>query len=167
LHLVHGDLIETLKHTIGTFRLHPEFRHVEITLSHEGSTEGWFDFKKLDRAFHNILQNAAEAAPSDFARIQVMVLRVNDHVEISVTDNGPGIPKEIRGEIFQPFVTYDKVGGTGLGLAVVFKIVHDHKGEVKIESSGPGGTTFKIILPVAPAATPPAPNAVSHATVRG
>jgi signal transduction histidine kinase len=167
LHLVHGDLIEPLKHTIGTFRLHPEFRHVEITLNHEGSTEGWFDFKKLDRAFRNILQNAAEAAPPDSARIQVMVLRVNDQVEISITDNGPGIPKEIRGEIFQPFVTYDKVGGTGLGLAVVLKIVHDHKGDVKIESSGPDGTTFKIILPVAPAAAPSASNAASHAIVSG
>src|SRR5207247_9021343 len=83
LHLVHGDLIETLEHTIVTCRLHPEFRHVQITVSHEGSTEGWFDFKKLDRAFRNILQNAAEAAPPDSARIQVSVLRVNGHVEIS------------------------------------------------------------------------------------
>jgi len=167
LHLVHGDLIETLEHTIGTFRLHQEFRHVQITVSHEGSTEGWFDFKKLDRAFRNILQNAAEAAPPDSARIQIRVLRVNDHVEISIADNGPGIPKEIRDEIFQPFVTYDKVGGTGLGLAVVLKIVQDHKGDVKIESSGPGGTTFKIILPVTPVATLAASNVPSHATISG
>lgn len=167
LHFVHGDLIETLKHAIGAFRLHREFRHVQITLSHEGSTEGWFDFKKLDRAFRNLLQNAAEAAPSDFARIQIRVQRVNDHLEISIADNGSGIPKEIRGEIFQPFVTYDKVGGTGLGLAVVLKIVQDHKGDVKIESSGPRGTTFKIILPVTQVASLPASNVSSHATVSG
>jgi signal transduction histidine kinase len=167
LHLVHGDLIETFKHTIGTFRLHPEFRHVQITVIHEGSTEGWFDFKKLDRAFRNILQNAAEAAPPDSARIQVRVMRVNDHVEISIADNGPGIAEEIRGEIFQPFVTRDKVGGTGLGLAVVHKIVQDHKGDVKIESSGPRGTTFKIILPVTPVATPCVSNVPSHVIARG
>ena len=151
LHLVYGDLVEALKHTISTIRLRPEFRHVQITLSHEGSTQGWFDFKRLERAFHNILQNASEAATSDSVRIHVMAARVSNRVEISITDNGPGIPEEIRGEIFQPFVTYGKVAGTGLGLAVVRKAVLDHGGDVKIESSGPGGTTLKLILPVTPA----------------
>ena len=76
----------------------------------------------------------------------------NNHVEITVSDNGSGIPEEIRGEVFQPFVTFGKTDGTGLGLAVVHKIVLDHGGEVAVESSGSQGTTFKVTLPVAPSA---------------
>ena len=49
---------------------------------------------------------------------------------------------------FQPFVTYGKEEGTGLGLAVVQKIVRDHGGEVKVEATGKSGTTFKVVLPL-------------------
>jgi len=165
LHLVYGDVIETLQHAISTIRLRPEFRRIQITFSHQGSTKSWFDLKKLDRAFHNILQNACEAAPPESGRIQVMAVRIDDHFEISVTDNGPGIPEEVGDEIFQPFVTYGKDAGTGLGLAVVQKIVRDHGGDVKIESGLPDGTTLKLTLPVTPAAMPQIPDPVSQDTV--
>ena len=147
LNLIYGDVTETLGHTVSTLQLHREFKGIEITLVHEGSTEGWFDFKKLDRAFHNLLQNACEAAPANSGKIRVEARGVNNHIEISVQDNGHGIPEAIREEVFQPFVTSGKDEGTGLGLAVVQKIVRDHGGEVKIETTGPDGTTFKIILP--------------------
>ena len=75
---------------------------------------------------------------------------MNNHVEISVTDNGPGIPESIRGDVFQPFVTYGKEGGTGLGLAVVQKILRDHGGDVEVTATGPDGTTFKLTLPLNP-----------------
>jgi nitrogen-specific signal transduction histidine kinase len=65
-----------------------------------------------------------------------------------VTDNGIGIPDSIREDVFQPFVTSGKEEGTGLGLAVVQKIVRDHGGEVRIETSSPEGTIFKLILPI-------------------
>jgi signal transduction histidine kinase len=117
-------------------------------MAHEGATEGWFDFRKLERAFYNLLQNACEAAPAPSGKIHVRVQGMDDHVEISVTDNGPGIPESIREDIFQPFVTYGKEEGTGLGLAVVQKIVRDHGGEVKVETTGKSGTTFKLILPL-------------------
>ena len=77
-----------------------------------------------------------------------MARGANNHVEILVTDNGSGIPDSIREDVFQPFVTYGKKEGTGLGLAVVQKIVRDHRGEVKIETTGKSGTTFKLILPL-------------------
>jgi len=74
----------------------------------------------------------------------------NSHVEISVSDNGSGIPEKIRDDVFQPFVTAGKADGTGLGLAVVQKIVLDHGGQVAVESTGSQGTTFKLTLPVTP-----------------
>jgi signal transduction histidine kinase len=150
LHLAYGDVLETVQHAIGTVRLRPEFRKIQITLNHEGSTQSWFDAQKLDRAFHNILQNACEAVPADSARIQVNARRVDDHVEVSVTDNGQGIPEEVRETVFEPFVTFGKDAGTGLGLAIVHKVVRDHGGDVKIESTGRDGTTVKLRLPVTP-----------------
>jgi signal transduction histidine kinase len=77
-----------------------------------------------------------------------MAREVNDHLEISVADNGPGIPDTIRKDVFQPFVTYGKDTGTGLGLAVVQKIARDHGGEVNVEATGRSGTTFKLVLPL-------------------
>ena len=148
LQLAYGDLFSSLQRTVETVRLRPEFSKIEIRLGHEGPTEGWFDFRKLDRAFHNLLLNACEAVQAGTGKIDVLATRVNDHVEIAVTDNGVGIPESVRDEVFQPFVTYGKDGGTGLGLAVAQKIANDHGGNVKIESSGPSGTTIKLSVPL-------------------
>jgi len=148
LQFTHGDVVEALERTRSSIRIRPEFKGIQISVVHEGVTDGWFDFKKLDRAFDNLLQNACEAAPPASGKIQIMARGVNDHVEISVADNGPGIPDFIREEVFQPFVTHGKEGGTGLGLAVVQKIVRDHGGEVTVEATGELGTTFKVVLPL-------------------
>jgi signal transduction histidine kinase len=88
---------------------------------------------------------------SNSGRVRVVAVGSNNRVEISVSDNGAGIPNEIRNDLFQPFVTFGKSDGTGLGLAVVQKIVHDHGGNVAVESTGSHGTTFKVTLPVIPA----------------
>jgi signal transduction histidine kinase len=148
LRLTHGDVVEALKRTLRSLQAHPAFKGIQITVEREGATEGWFDFKKLDRAFQNLLQNACEAAPADSGKVRIVAREVDDHVEISVTDNGPGIPHSIREDVFQPFVTQGKEEGMGLGLAVVQKIVRDHDGEVKVEATGKSGTTFKVVLPI-------------------
>jgi signal transduction histidine kinase len=70
-------------------------------------------------------------------------------VEISVTDNGPGIPRDIQTKIFEPFFTTKSTGkGTGLGLSVSYGIIKDHKGDILIESELGVGTTFIITFPV-------------------
>jgi len=148
LHLTHGNVAEALKHTLTAVRLRPEFKGIQITVEHDGVTDGWFDFKKLDRAFHNLLQNACEAVPAESGKVQIRARGVDNYVEISMTDNGRGIPESIREDVFQPFVTYGKEDGTGLGLAVVQKIVRDHDGKVMVETTGKSGTTFKVILPI-------------------
>jgi signal transduction histidine kinase len=147
LQLTHGDVVSALQRTLSAIRLRQEFKGIHITLTHAGESSGWFDFKKLDRAFYNLLQNACEAAPADTGLVTMTAQQVANNIEISVTDNGPGISDSIREDIFQPFVTFGKDGGTGLGLAVVQKVVRDHGGEVRVESTGNIGTTFKVILP--------------------
>lgn len=73
-------------------------------------------------------------------------------VEIRVSDSGCGIPKDIMTKIFEPFFTTKPAGkGTGLGLSVTFGIIRDHKGQVLVDSQVGVGTTFRLILPVAPA----------------
>ena len=153
LQLTYGDLVDVLERTLAAVRHHHEFKGIQMTLEHDGETRGWFDFKKLNRAFQNLLQNACEAAPPDSGKVQMTAQRVDDHIEISVTDNGPGIPDSFRENLFQPFRTLGKEGGTGLGLAVVQKVIRDHGGEVRVEATGKTGTTFKVVLPLKPRAS--------------
>src|SRR6202042_3689519 len=68
-------------------------------------------------------------------------------ITISVADNGPGIAESIRERLFHPFVSFGKENGTGLGLAVVQKIVQDHSGEIVVERTTQGRTVFRIVLP--------------------
>lgn len=151
LSLSYGDCLETLKSTAQTVALRPEFREIRMGVVHQGPTEGWFDFPKLDRAFHNLLRNACEAvSPTGTVRIEA---RGSDsRVDILVSDDGPGIPEQIRDELFQPFVTYGKADGTGLGLAVVEKVIRDHGGDIIVASTGAHGTTFRLTLPTTPSA---------------
>ena len=79
----------------------------------------------------------------------VMNVKSGEYLEISVSDKGKGIPKEIQNKIFEPFFTTKGEGkGSGLGLAAVYGIVRRHEGTIKVDSSSQG-TTFKIYLPLA------------------
>lgn len=72
-------------------------------------------------------------------------------VEISVIDNGPGVPKDRREWIFEPFNTTKGMRGTGLGLAVTKRIIEDHHGQIDVYETAGGGATFRILLPADPA----------------
>ena len=75
--------------------------------------------------------------------------RTGEGVEISVRDNGGGIPEGIREKIFQPFFTTKPTGeGTGLGLSMAYDIIKAHGGQLTVESETGKGTEFLIILPV-------------------
>lgn len=107
---------------------------------------------KLLRACLNITNNAREAMGGR-GTFRIAARRVGDSVEITFTDTGPGVPKEIRTRIFQPFVTHGKGSGTGLGLAIAKKIVDAHGGTISVTDGPAGkGTTFVIRLPSPPPA---------------
>jgi len=95
----------------------------------------------------NLLFNAGEAVAHDSGKIEVSCGMSDEGIEIRVADNGPGIPDPIRGSLFQPFVSYGKEKGIGLGLTAVHKIMQDHGGDVVVESTGSQGTVFKLFLP--------------------
>ncbi|MBE0661845.1 MAG: two-component sensor histidine kinase [Bacteroidales bacterium] len=81
--------------------------------------------------------------------VTVSTKNLGDQIEISVKDNGNGIPEEIKNKIFQPFFTTKPTGqGTGLGLSLSYDIVKTHGGELKVETNQGEGSTFIIVLPV-------------------
>lgn len=139
---------EPVRRAIQAVQADPEFRTIGISVWHEGEERrGWFDPVKLERVFHNLLLNACEAVSHESGMIEVRIRRSAGGFEVRIADNGPGIPAAILGTIFQPFVSYGKENGTGLGLAVVQKMVQDHGGEIVLERTGSNGTVFRLTLP--------------------
>jgi signal transduction histidine kinase len=97
--------------------------------------------------FQNLLLNACEAVSPDRGHIRVDIHANKSAIEVRVADNGHGVPELVRDKLFEPFVSQGKENGTGLGLTVVQKIVQDHGGDVRVESTSAEGTVFLIILP--------------------
>ena len=82
--------------------------------------------------------------------VLVSTRKLADKIEISVKDNGKGIPDSIKEKVFQPFFTTKPTGqGTGLGLSLSYDIVKAHGGELKVETKVGAGTHFIILLPMA------------------
>lgn len=104
------------------------------------------DKEKVERVFHNIALNAVESM-SPGGVLTVEVDRLEDEIVFAFTDTGRGIPDEIRGSIFQSFVTMGKRQGTGLGLAVAKEIVEAHNGSISFNTTLNRGTTFLVSLP--------------------
>lgn len=101
----------------------------------------------LAGALQNLIHNAVQIIQSG-AQIQISATRVSkDLVDISVVDNGPGIPEEKLSQIFEPFYT-TRSQGTGLGLAVVSSVAKSHQGKVKVTNLEQGGAMFTMRLPV-------------------
>jgi signal transduction histidine kinase len=148
LRLAHGNVADSVERAVQAIRAHPEFHHVQVSVRQEGNSSGWFDGRKLERVFYNLLLNACEAVPSEGGRIEISLRGLPASVEIRVADNGRGILESVRARLFEPFVSAGKENGTGLGLTVVQKIIQDHGGDVVVEQSSPNGTVFKLMLPL-------------------
>ncbi len=145
---VYGSVAESVRHAIESVRIHPQFDSIRIKVQSQGSNECWFDPKRLERALYNLLLNACEAVSKETGVVEVTIQRQPEMIEILVTDNGPGIPEPVREKLFQPFISYGKENGTGLGLTIVHKIVQDHGGTLVLENTSSLGTTFRVVLPV-------------------
>ena len=144
-----GDVRDSVDRAVQAIRAHPEFHHVDIRASRGGTCVGWFDPKKIERVLYNLLRNACEVVPRESGRIGIDLLSNSPGVEIRVSDNGPGIPAPVRQRLFEPFVSYGKENGSGMGLAVAQKIVQDHGGEILVERTSETGTVFRLTLPLA------------------
>lgn len=106
------------------------------------------DIEKLLRVFYNIVRNAVEAMEHQGGtKLLVEVDQLGGETLFSFTDDGPGVPEKIQGELFDSFVTAGKNQGTGLGLAVAKEIVEAHGGQIEFETVEGQGTTFLVRIP--------------------
>ena len=120
------------------------------------------DAQLFEQVFTNLFLNAYEAVGSGGGKIRVSISEAKETagiqdgdrgrlgVIVEIEDYGPGIPGELRDQIFNPFFTTKKTG-VGLGLSIVSKIVDDHRGWIRVADSQMGdekGTCFKVFLPM-------------------
>jgi len=118
---------------------------LEVEANYRGTAR--VDEVKLKRVFANLARNAIDAMP-DGGHVAIRVDRHGDTLHFEFEDDGPGIPPEIQGRLFESFVSRGKKSGTGLGLAIVKKIVDEHGGKITYETTVDEGTRFLIDLPI-------------------
>jgi len=104
----------------------------------------------ISNAFYGITERKKQGEPGYEPTVWLNTRRINGQVEISVRDNGTGIPQKVLDKIYQPFFTTKPAGeGTGLGLSLAYDIVTKvHGGELKVETKEGEGSTFIIKLPI-------------------
>ena len=132
-----------------------EAQGVDIQIRIPDEIELPLERNRMERVFSNLAANALEMMPEG-GSIQIAAAAEDGSVVAEVRDTGPGIPKEIRGSLFEPFVSAGKKNGLGLGLALSRQTVLDHGGDMWAESEPGQGACFRFRLPLAlePAAGP-------------
>jgi signal transduction histidine kinase len=117
---------------------------LEAEVKYRGAAR--FDENKMRRVFHNIARNAREAMPGG-GRFIIRASKLDGQLVFDFADTGSGVPQELEGRLFEPFATSGKVGGTGLGLAMVRQIAEEHRGAIDYRSTKKG-TTFSLRIPL-------------------
>jgi signal transduction histidine kinase len=140
------NIVDTVERAMRMINVRQEFRRITIEHHHQGLAVGWFDSNLLERVVANLVLNACEAVSPDSGRIVITTTGNQASLQIGVWDNGPGVPPAIQDSVFQPFVSYGKADGRGLGLAVAKKIVEDHGGEIYLDGGSETGALFKITI---------------------
>jgi signal transduction histidine kinase len=148
---------ELIMNTINMLKPQPMMEDISITFALEAASDTVFaDPNQLQQVFLNIIMNAADFLAGknlseDSSSKKEIILQsknADDYIELRIMDNGPGIPEEERDHIFDPFYTTKEPGkGTGLGLAVCYRIVEGLGGTIRIEGEIGEGTTIIITLP--------------------
>jgi two-component system NtrC family sensor kinase len=149
------DLNQIIDHSVMLVRHHLEMRKVRLeTTPLAGDATIIADAGQIQQAVLALLMNAIEAmqaAPDRPGTLGLHLSGDSSQVEIRVRDTGVGIPPELVPHIFEPFVTTKgETSGVGLGLSVVYGVVHGHGGEIGVHSEPGVGTTFTLTLPRRP-----------------
>ncbi len=145
--LVQGN-INTLIHEL-CLQLKPEYQKNGINCSmnlQDNLPDCLFDPDQIKQVLLNLLKNSLQSIGPG-GRIGIATLLSGRDIEITVSDNGRGIPKSVLDSIFNPFFT-TKEHGTGLGLAISRRIIHNHGGEITVHSEPNTGSVFKVNLPI-------------------
>jgi PAS domain S-box-containing protein len=148
------DLVPVIEAAVDSVRPAAEAKGIRLQVildPQAGPISG--DPDRLQQVVWNLLSNAIKFTPKE-GRVQVVLARVNSHLEVAISDTGQGIPAEFLPYVFDRFRQADPTptrahGGLGLGLAIVRHLVELHGGSVRAESAGAGqGSTFRVLLPL-------------------
>jgi two-component system nitrogen regulation sensor histidine kinase NtrY len=122
-------------------------KHIDFQLAHEQIPTFSFDPVQIRRVLINLLDNAVSVLSSGGAiSIAIRLEQDQQSVILTVSDNGPGIPEEVKRRLFEPYFSTRK-SGTGLGLAIANTIVSEHNGSIRVQDNAPTGTTVIVELP--------------------
>jgi signal transduction histidine kinase len=137
-----SDLVEFIREDLAG-------RGVELTMElASGDPLAKLDAAQIRQCLINLVRNATDAVvAAGGGKVSVTTRLMGARVEIAVSDTGVGIPAEMLPKLYDPFFT-TKEGGSGLGLALTQQIIHDHAGDLKVESTVGRGTTFTVSVPV-------------------
>jgi len=123
----------------------PDGREVRVVLIQEEDFVLHADRDQMYRVLSNIAANAVTAGAD---AVRLIARRQGDRLVLDIVDNGPGIPEEGRGRLFQPFQFSTRPGGSGLGLTIARDLVQAHGGTLALERTGSDGSTFRIDVPL-------------------
>jgi signal transduction histidine kinase len=139
------DLRDVISGAVESAQMETNHNSVDILLDMPDRIEMALNRSRMERAFFNLITNSIQAMPSG-GSVRIATRVSSDSVVIEVEDTGPGIPGRVRDRLFEQFVTVNKEGGLGLGLAVTRQSVVDHGGDIWFEPAA--GARFVIRLPM-------------------
>jgi signal transduction histidine kinase len=152
------DVSELAERAVRAHRAAAAERGVEVVVTGDEVVAD-VDGDRFEQVLGNLIDNAIRHSPEG-GRVRLAIRRADAATEITVSDDGPGIPPDAREHVFQRFSRQDTArsrGGAGLGLAICREIVHAHGGRIAVDDQPPPGTTVRITLPTEPpTATRPA-----------
>lgn len=142
------DLHESIDSSI-TFLKKEHMEHVTIIKNYGEIPRVTCRPDRINQVFLNIMNNALYAMVPQGGTLSITTFRINSHVHVCFSDTGVGISKEVLPKIFDPFFTSKNIGeGSGIGLAISYKIIEQHGGCIEVASGEGKGSNFEVILPI-------------------
>ena len=146
------DLTDAISGVVATLMSKAKKKKQKIMLFPDSvPSRVWGNITLVTQLFYNLIDNALNYAPVQ-GKIEITIKNRRSQVRILVSDNGPGIAKELQDKVFERFYRVDNARrgqrGYGLGLAIAKRIVESHKGQIDVVSEPGSGTTFVVTLPV-------------------
>ncbi|HOQ82367.1 MAG TPA: HAMP domain-containing sensor histidine kinase, partial [bacterium] len=146
-----SDFNKTVADSIAVIKESFKDKNIKIIEDYDQSLPSvGIDPERIDRMISNIVVNAIDAVEENKGIVSISTRYIPEAkvIELKVSDNGKGIPKNALNKIFDLFYSTKGTRGTGFGLAIVQKVVKEHEGKIEVESEINKGTTFTIQLPV-------------------
>jgi signal transduction histidine kinase len=148
------SLVDILDHSLGFFREKLKGRGIVVERDYSSVPKIVANRDRLEQVFLNLIVNAIDAMPDGGTLTVHLTQPTSELIEICIADTGIGIEPDVLDQIFEPFYTTKERGkGTGLGLLVSQRIIHDHGGKISAESEFGVGTQISILLPSGEQAT--------------